>query len=132
MLTSREKTRWLGLRFNDCSDGKRPDWADRSVEADAADYLLHVDAVAAVHPRGDEVWSREGVAGVIAHPVVSPVGVRVGESLGQLPVGLEALPAIVGKSGECLVLDIGGVVAPIQPTHADQPGRADGNCGEEL
>ena len=58
---------------------------------DAAEHLLHVDAIAAVHPRGDELITSPGVAGVVAHPVVAgPVCPWVGEGPGQLPVGADA------------------------------------------
>ena len=55
------------------------------MQAEAADDFLHV--VAAVHPGGDEVASRPGVAGVVAHPVGIPALVWVGECLGELRVG---------------------------------------------
>jgi len=57
------------------------------VQPDAADYFLHVDAVAAVHPRGDEFSARPGVASVIAHLAAAPVRVGVGERRGELGVG---------------------------------------------
>jgi hypothetical protein len=66
-----------------------------SVQADAANYLLHVDAVAVVHPRGYEVSARPGVAGVIAHPVVAAsADVWVGESRRQLRVGEVCPPSV--------------------------------------
>jgi len=82
------------------------------VQAEAADDFLHVDVVAAVHPGGDEVASRPGVAGVVAHPVGIPALVWVGECLGESRVW-ESLPAVGGDSGEGLVLNISRVVAPV-------------------
>ena len=84
----------------------------RSLQANAADYFLHVDAVATVHPRGDESVSGPGVAGVIAHPVVAPVRVWVGEFLCELGIG-EGYAAVGGDRGESLVVDIGRVIAPV-------------------
>src|SRR5208337_4098234 len=53
-------TKVMSARSADCD----------SLQPQAADDLLHVDAVAAVHPGGDEVLSGPGVSGVVAHPVV--------------------------------------------------------------
>ena len=87
----------------------------RSLQPDAADFLLHIYTVAAVHPGGDEGVAGPGVAGVIAHPVVlGAVHSGIGEGRGQLPVGAKALAAVFGDGGECLVVDIAGIVAVVK------------------
>ena len=77
------------------------------MQADAADEVLHVDAVAAVHPGGDKVRASPGIARVVAHPLVVriPVDVWVRECLGELHVGFKAKSAVSGDGSEGLIVD---------------------------
>src|SRR5271167_2485856 len=92
-----------------------------SLEPDAADVVLAADAVAGVHPGGDEIVGPvPGVAGVVAQKVnalsVSTV-IRIRERSGQLHVLLKAFAAVGRNSGIRLIADVGGIVATVKPAH---------------
>ena len=104
-----------------------------SLQAHAAADVQYVFATASVHPGGDELVARPGVAGVAAHPAIGS-RLRIGERRCKLPAGPKALAAIVGKG---IAASSAEEIGVHEDTREPHPSEADiiiasGGCQEEI